>query len=175
MSAGIRLRAPCPEDGADVGALIASCPPLDRNSLYATLLLCSDFADSCVVAEEGARLVGWVSGYRRPVAPADFFVWQVAVAPAARGRGLAGRMIEALLHRPQATGVRHLVSTITAGNGASWALFEGLARRWRAPLERSPRFDRDRHLAGAHDSEWQARIGPLPRIPDPFDDRRADT
>lgn len=128
-------------------------------------MLCSDFADSCLVAERQGAIVGWVAGYRPPAQPADFFVWQVAVAGQARGAGLAGRMIEALLCRPQAAGASHLSTTITSGNRASWSLFKSLARRWSAPLERTLRFDRDRHLAGRHDSEWQARIGPLPQFP----------
>jgi len=106
--------------------------------------------------------MGWVSGYRPPSAPENFFVWQVAVSAAARGRGLAGRMIEALLLRPANAGVTHLTTTVTDDNQASWAVFEGLARRWRTPLEKSLRFERDTHFGGAHAAEWQARIGPLP-------------
>ncbi|SNS31301.1 diaminobutyrate acetyltransferase [Sphingomonas laterariae] len=123
---------------------------------------CSDFAESCILAERDGELLGWVSGYRPPSDPANFFVWQVAVAPAARGRKLAQRMIEALVQRPAAAGVTHLTTTITDDNRASWALFNGLARRWRAPMEKSTRFDRDAHFGGAHATEWQARIGPLP-------------
>lgn len=107
-------------------------------------------------------IVGWVSGYRPPSDPDDFFVWQVAVDSSARGVGLARRMIESLLLRPAAQGVTHLITTVTEDNRASWALFEGLARRWDAPLEKSALFEREAHFAGAHATEWQARIGPLP-------------
>lgn len=107
-------------------------------------------------------MIGWVSGYRPPSDPAAFFVWQVAVDPRARGRKLAHAMIEALLARPSAAGVTHLLTTITADNAASWALFHGLARRWDAVLEKSALFERDAHFGGAHATEWQARIGPLP-------------
>lgn len=156
------LRKPVATDGPAVSALIAACPPLDANSAYCNLLQCTDFADFCIIAERDGRLLGWVSGYRPPSAPEDFFVWQVAVASAARGQRLAGRMIEALLARPANAGVTHLVTTVTDENRASWALFEGLARKWRVPLHKSARFDRDAHFAGAHATEWQARIGPLP-------------
>ncbi len=142
--------------------MIAACPPLDTNSAYCNLLQCTDFADFCVAAAQGGQLAGWVSGYRPPAAPGDFFIWQVAVAPAARGQGLASRMIEALLARPQSVGVTHLVTTITHDNSGSWALFEGLARKWQVPLRKSARFEREAHFAGAHATEWQARIGPLP-------------
>lgn len=159
----IRLRRPAAADGPAITALIASCPPLDTNSAYCNLLQCSHFADFCVVAEMDGEPVGWVSGYRPPSDPQGFFVWQVAVAPEARGTGLAGRMIEALLDRPAAAGVSHLLTTVTADNAASWALFKGLARRWNARLERGPLFERETHFDGAHDTEWQARIAPLGR------------
>ena len=113
-----------------------ACPPLDPNSAYCNLLQCTDFADSCIVAECDDAVVGWVSGYRPPIAPEYFFVWQVAVSSAARSQRLAGRMIEALLSRPQQAGITHLTTTITDDNAASWALFEGLARRWNAPVAR---------------------------------------
>lgn len=72
-------------------------------------------------------------------------------------------MIDALLARPEQEGVTHMTTTITKDNDASWSLFEGLARRWHAPLDKAPRFERDAHFAGAHATEWQVRIGPLPR------------
>lgn len=156
------LRKPVATDGPAVTALIGACPPLDANSAYCNLLQCTDFADFCIVAKQSDQLVGWVSGYRPPSTPQNFFVWQVAVATAARGLGLAGRMIETLLARSANAGVTHLVTTVTDDNRASWALFEGLARKWQVPLRKSARFECAAHFAGAHATEWQARIGPLP-------------
>jgi L-2,4-diaminobutyric acid acetyltransferase len=145
-----------------VNELVAACPPLDTNSLYCNLLQCSDFADTCVVAELEGRIVGWISGYRPPSAPERFFVWQVAVAASARGGGLALRMLDVLLARPAVKGATMLATTITESNAASWALFEAFARRHGATLARTPRFDREAHLAGVHETEWEARIAPLP-------------
>lgn len=161
----IELRKPVVTDGPAVTALIAASPPLDANSAYCNLLQCTDFADFCIVAERNHQLIGWVSGYRPPVEPQNFFVWQVAVATTARGERLAGRMIEALLARSENAGVTHLTTTVTEENGASWALFEGLARKWQIPLRKSARFECGAHFAGAHGTEWQARIGPLPASP----------
>lgn len=154
------------EDGPEVTALIASCPPLDANSAYCNLLQCTDFAATCVVAERDGRIFGWISAYRPPSHPDRLFVWQVAVHRDGRGQGLGGRMLDALLDRPAAAGARWLTTTVTADNRASWSLFEGFARRRGLDLERSERFTRDMHFAGAHDTEWQARIGPLPAAGD---------
>jgi L-2,4-diaminobutyric acid acetyltransferase len=144
-----------------VTALIAACPPLDTNSAYCNLLQCTDFAATCVVAERNGRILGWISAYRPPSHPDRLFVWQVAVHRDARGQGLGGRMLDALLARPGAAGAGWLTTTVTAENRASWSLFEGFARRHGFGLERSERFARDAHFGGAHASEWQARIGPL--------------
>lgn len=143
-------------------ALIAACPPLDRNSAYCNLLQCSDFADTCVVAERGGQVLGWISGYRPPSHPDRFFVWQVAVDAAARGEGLAVRMLDHLLTRPAVAGATTLTTTITRDNDASWALFGAFARRHGATLTRHARFERNPHFAGAHATEWEARIAPLP-------------
>jgi len=141
--------------------LIASCSPLDTNSAYCNLLQCTHFADSCILAECRGEILGWVSGYRPPTEPDSFFVWQVAVAKTARGKGLARLMIIALLERPFASGVTHLIATVADDNAPSWALFNGLARALGAPLTRSALFERATHFAGAHATEWLARIGPL--------------
>ena len=114
-----------------------------------------------MVAQQGERLVGWVSGHRPPSDPTSFFVWQVAVATEGRGKGLAKRMIQSLLARQAQRGVTCLTTTVTDDNKASWALFHSLARDWDAPLERTALFERDAHFAGAYPTEYQARIGPI--------------
>lgn len=156
------LRCPVAEDGPAVTALIAASAPLDPNSAYCNLLQCSDFADTCVVAERDGKVVGWISGYRPPSHPERIFVWQVAVDASARGEGLGSRMLDDLLARPAVHGATTLTTTITPDNPASWGLFTAFARRHGATLTRSPRFERDAHFAGAHETEWQASIAPLP-------------
>lgn len=155
---------PRAEDGHRISGLIASSPPLDVNSAYCNLLQCTDFRDTCVLAERDGALLGWISAYRPPPSPEQLFVWQVAVAPAARGEGLALKMLDALLARPAVAGARTLTTTITEDNEASWRLFRAFARRHGATLTQSPRFEREAHFAGAHDTEWEARIAPLPTL-----------
>jgi L-2,4-diaminobutyric acid acetyltransferase len=159
----VQFRKPLAADGPAITALIAACPPLDRNSRYCNLLQCEHFAGHCIVAEKAGRIVGWVSGYRPPSEPEAFFVWQVAVATEGRGKQLASRMISALLARPAQCDATHLITTITDDNQASWGLFRGLARDWNAPLHRSALFERETHFAGAHATEFLARIGPIDR------------
>lgn len=155
------LRKPSDRDGRRIHDLVAACPPLDRNSMYCNLLQASHFADTAIVAELDGELVGCVTGYRLPEDPSVLFVWQVAVSEAGRGRGLAKRMLRALVERFEGA-VEHLHTTITPDNAASWALFRGLARDLGAETTHEVLFARDAHFGGAHDDEMLLRIGPMP-------------
>lgn len=141
--------------------LVESCPPLDTNSSYCNLLQCSHFASTSIAAEMDGDLVGFVSGYIVPDRPDTLFVWQVAVAEQARGLGLASHMLVNLLARPQPARVSFLETTITQDNRASWALFEGVAKKSSADFQSGPWMDRAAHFAGQHDSEALVRIGPF--------------
>ena len=161
--AGIQLRAPHATDGSRVWDLIQATPALDANSLYANLLQCSDFADTCALAERDGELVGWMSGYRPPNQPDTLFVWQICVSEAARGQGLGKRLVAEVLSRPANQSIRQVRCTITESNAASWALFGTIARAFDAPLQRAEHFTRDAHFAGRHDSEFAVTIGPIQR------------
>lgn len=157
----LRIGPPVTEDGAAVHDLIAACPPLDGNSLYANLLQCSHFADTCAIAQRNGEAVGWISGYRPPREPEVYFLWQVAVHEDARGEGLPKRLLADILARPALKGVRRLKTTITPGNQASWALFRSIARWLDAPMQDRVFFDRDAHFKGRHASERLVDIGPF--------------
>ena len=157
----VKIARPDASDGVDVHDLIAACPPLDTNSLYANLLQCTHFAETCATARRGGDLVGWVSGYRLPTEPDTYFLWQIAVAAGARGLGIPARLVDDVLARPACGGVRFLQATITRDNVASWKLFHGLARRFDSPLAQDVAFDRERHFNGRHDNEVLVRIGPF--------------
>jgi len=155
------LRRPGSLDGAALHGLIQSCHPLDENSMYCNLLQCTHFLETSVVGEQRGELVCAISGYIVPGRENTLFIWQVAVSESVRGQGLGGRMLEHILERPACSDVTHLETTVTPSNAASWAMFEGLARRRGAAIQRSPIFERARHFSGAHETEILARIGPL--------------
>lgn len=155
----IVLRKPVAEDGPAVSALVGACPPLDENSRYCNLLQCTDFSDTCIVAERAGQVVGWVSGYRLPAQPETLFVWQVAVRPDARGEGLGKRMLLALLERMSGSGVNGLRTTVTRANQASRRMFRSIASSLDAPLSESRYFDSGRHFGGRNESEYLIEIG----------------
>lgn len=157
----IVFRTPTAADGGAVHALIRICPPLDQNSLYANLLQCTHFQDTCVLAEQQGQVVGFVSGYQIPARPDTLFVWQIAVHPDRRGQRLAQRMLDELLGSARCRQVRFLETTVTTGNAASAALFAACARARNTTLTREPLFDRRNHFDGNHDTEWLLQIGPF--------------
>lgn len=161
MSAEVVLRPPLETDGAQMWRLVRDSGVLDRNSAYVYLLIGAHFRDTSVVAAAGDRLVGFISGYLPPTRPDALFIWQVAVDAAARGRGIAGRMLDDLIARPACAGVTAMETTVTPSNGASRAMFASFARRHGATIDETAGFTGDLFPADVHEDERLLRIGPL--------------
>lgn len=154
----LALRTPASEDASSVFKLVAACSPLDSNSMYCNLLQCSHFSSTSIAAFHQDELVGFISGYLIPERPDTLFIWQVAVGKQARGQGLATRMLREIYQRPFCQNVRHLETTITESNQASWALFQSLAKKLHTPLQKSVMFDQEKHFDNQHDTELLVRI-----------------
>ena len=157
----VHYRPPRLSDGPAVHALVKRCEPLDLNSPYSYLLLCTDFAATCVVAERDGELVGFVSGYLKPADPRALFIWQVAVSPATRGLGVGKGLLRAVLSRPACVRVERLETTVTPSNAASWAMFHSLARERGARCTRQPIFRAEDFGEETHEEEHLLRIGPI--------------
>lgn len=155
------FREPTSLDGMPVYTLIKNSPPLDTNSVYCNLLQCTQFASTCVVVELGGELAGFMSAFVKPAQPDVLFVWQMVVTSAARGRGVAGRMLEHLLERPHLTSIRFIETTISPGNGPSEAVFLRFAKAENADVDKNILFSKEGHFQGQHDDEVLYRIGPF--------------
>lgn len=157
----IRLRPPKLPDGKAVHDLIANSPPLDVNSTYNYFLLCSHFAETCVVGEVDGRIASFLSAYRIPNEPESLFVWQVVVDGSLRGQGMAGRMLEDVLSREACRGVRYIKTTVSPSNTASRRVFERFAERGGFGFEQSVFLAREDFGDEGHEEEVLFRIGPL--------------
>lgn len=166
-SPAIRLRRPDPIDAKRVLALVEACPPLDVNSLYCYLLLCTHFSETCTVAELDGELAGFQTGYRTPEDPSVLFIWQIGVAHEARGHGIALRMLRDLVNRAPLASLSAIHQTVGATNTASRALFSSLARELGAPLRERPLFGPAHFGDTGHESEYLIEIGPFRDGPSP--------
>jgi L-2,4-diaminobutyric acid acetyltransferase len=157
------LRPPVMADGAALHDLVRRCPPLDLNAEYAYFLICAHFSATSVVAADGDDPpIGYISAYLKPDDPETLFVWQVAVDPDARGRGLASAMLNKLFERPATRGVRFLETTVTPSNGGSLRMFEKFAARRGAPCQSTVFIEADQFRSNGHEREELLRIGPIP-------------
>ena len=157
----MNIRKPRVEDGVKLRQLIAESNEMDDNSCYLYLLLCRDFADTCVVAEQDGEVVGFVTGYVPPTRSASLFVWQVVVAPVARRQGLAARMLEALINQFPGEKLEWVEATITPDNQPSRRLFASLARKLQTEINFSPCFRAEHFGNFSHDPEELCRVGPI--------------
>lgn len=155
----LEIRRPTVDDGAAMWRIARDSRTLDLNASYAYLLWARDFAATSVVGTVAGEPAGFVSGYLRPDAPGTLMVWQVAVDDAHRGRGIARRMLDALVDGLDES-ADTLETTITADNVASIALFSAFARGRGAELAREPLFEAE-HFPDGHDAELLFRVAPL--------------
>jgi L-2,4-diaminobutyric acid acetyltransferase len=152
---------PTSSNGYAVHRLISQCPPLDENSIYANLLQCTHFSSTSALAHVDGRIVGFVSGYILPGNPQCIFIWQVAVAEEARGKGLAKNMVSYILNNESCKSVTHLHTTITKENLPSRALFRKISIELNTEMKETPLFNREIHFLDEKDSEFLIDIGPF--------------
>jgi L-2,4-diaminobutyric acid acetyltransferase len=161
-SVDFHFRHPEVRDGLALWKLVGEVGVLDHNSTYAYLMVCRDFADTCIVAETDGRLQGFVTAYRPPTRPETIFVWQIGVAPEARGRRLAVRILDQLLLSPACDEVSFLETNVTPSNQSSRKMFHEFARRLEASVAESGGFDSSLFPDPSHEPERLLRIGPFP-------------
>src|SRR5699024_8585098 len=101
------------------------------------------------------HVLGFITAFLRPDAPSTLMVWQVGVDDAARGQGLASRMLDYLV---TTTGAQTLETTVTDDNTASNRLFAALAQRHAAQHDITP-LSTPRMYPACYDSEYLHRIG----------------
>ncbi len=155
------IREPAVADAAAIWRLVQERGVLDLNSPYCYLILCKDFASTCLVAGNDDGVVGFLSAYIPPETPEIIFLWQIGVAESAQGQGLGSRLVLSLLEQEACRNISYLHTTITPSNTASLRLFQSVARRLQTEYSEQPGFPQDLFPPGTHEEEWLIRIGPL--------------
>lgn len=157
----ITIRKPHLDDGESLYFLVASCPPLEINSVYSYLLVCSHFDRTSAVCEFRDDIVGLASGYIHPHQSDTLFIWQIAVRDHMRGRGIAREMLLNILKRKELGDINYLETTVTSDNRSSRSLFNNLARHLDAPVTEDSYFTKEVFQESRHPEEFIIRIGPF--------------
>ena len=153
-------------DGAALWHLVRATGALEPNSAYFYLLFATDFADTCLVAEQDGKLAGTVIGYHPPTQPGTAFVWQIGLLPACQGKGLGLQLLQQWLALPANSDCEWVTATVADDNPASQALFRRLARELGTACEVTPHFTTELFPPELdHPAEPLYRIGPIHRKP----------
>lgn len=160
----LTIRKTSERDGAAVWELVRGAGTLDLNSAYCYLLLCDRYRDTCAIAVQEGRVVGFVSAFIAQDRPDTLFVWQIAVDAAVRGRGVATELLRDIAEGcGNRSKIRYIEATVSPSNRASNRLFERYAASRGAELAY---YDGGYAAAlfpvgQAHEDEPLLRIGPL--------------
>ena len=158
----IALRSATPDDGRAMWAMARDSGSLDLNSPYAYVLAGEHHAATSVVAvDEDGALAGFVTAYLPASEPDAVFVWQVAVDPSHRGKGLGRRLLHEVVDRGRARGARALTATVTPGNDASRRLFQAVASDRGALYDERPLFGADLFPGDDHEPEHRILVSPV--------------
>ncbi|MCP8616120.1 diaminobutyrate acetyltransferase [Salirhabdus salicampi] len=156
----VTFEKPTVEDGAAMWELVNNTT-LDTNSPYKYIMMCEFFAETCVVAKENNKLVGFVTAFIPPERPDVVFVWQVGVDASQRGKGLASQLLLHILNRDVCSNVKFLEATVTPSNKASQTLFRRLAQKLSTECEVSECFAENLFPGNDHEKELTFRVGPI--------------
>lgn len=159
-SRSVVFSKPTVEDGAGMWELVNEST-LDQNSAYKYIMMCEFFAETCVVAKEDDKIVGFVTAFIPPERQDVVFVWQIGVHSTQRGKGLASKLLKELVSRPGCKNVEFVEATITPSNEASQALFRRLAKSYDTKCEVKECFSEDLFPEEGHEEELTFRVGPI--------------
>lgn len=158
----IMIRKPKKEDGKAIFELMRSCaPPLDLNSMYLYFLVGAHFSKTSAVVEQNGAIIGFTFAYLLPDGKDRLFVWQIAVHPQERFKGMGRSMLDEILLRPVCRNVNYLETTVTASNEASKHLFKSLAKRCRTLCREETFLESESFGEMTHEEEILYTIGPF--------------
>ncbi len=157
----IILRSPVETDGIEIQNLVMRSKPLDQNSLYCCLLICTHFSLTSIVAENSSGIAGFISAYRIPEQSHTLFIWQVAVDSTMRKKGLAMSMIKDLLNRENLRDISFIETTVTPSNKASASFFSSLSSDLKTKCRVTEHFRSELLGSEGHEEEKLFRIGPF--------------
>ncbi|KGX87433.1 diaminobutyrate acetyltransferase [Pontibacillus marinus] len=151
---------PSVKDGTSMWELVNNSS-LDQNSPYKYLMMCEYFSETCVVAKEKDKLVGFITAFIPPQRSNVIFIWQIGIDSSYRGNGIASKMLNTLVERESCKFVCYMEATVTPSNEASQSLFKRFARDHDTTCEVTTGFPEELFPEEGHEEELTFRIGPF--------------
>ena len=138
--------------------LVANRPYVGLNSRYTYFLLAKDFSETCLVAEQGNKIIAFSSGYVPPDRRETFFIWEVVVHQDYRGKGLQKRLV---LKQIKIANAKYFEGTVNPSNEASKRNFCELAQLLNTKYEEKILFSEEDFENDGHEPEILFRVGPI--------------
>ncbi|CAE7921245.1 ectA [Symbiodinium sp. KB8] len=153
-----------PERGDGTGMWkIVTDGTLDDNSPYCYMMMAHYFKDTCIVAKDKAtgNMLGFIIGFRPPKDQESLFIWQMGTAEAARGKGVASRLLLELAAAN--SDISYIKATVTPTNEASMNTFKSLAAKLNCNLNVNRNLFRvtDFPVDSGHMAEDEVVVGPI--------------
>lgn len=155
------IRKASRQDGAYIWQTVVDSRKLDVNSAYCYIMLCEYFSDTCLVAEIGGKIVGFVTSFIQESNPDVLFVWQIAVSADHRGKGIANELLRNLISSKCCARIRRIETTISQSNAASNRVFAKFAEELQVPIVKAEGFSSHLFPGEVHEDEQLVRIGPI--------------
>lgn len=159
MNSKITLIKPVKNHFNDVFNLVLDSKVLDVNSEYLYLLQTIHFPDTCSVALDNEKVVGFVSGYIIPNEKNKLFIWQVAVDSNYRGQNIALKLIDFIIKNNE-NSIEFVNTTVSPSNNSSIRVFQKLANSYNCPINHIDCFKANDFI-NSHEDEVLYEIGPI--------------
>lgn len=139
MKHDVKLRPYIKEDGLNIFELVKKCPPLELNSRYFYTMIGWHFSQTSFVAEIARNPVGFIYGFASPMQENTLFIWQLAVLPEARRKGIGKSLLNLAYKMAKKMELRRLCCTIDSNNYGSRKLLKSFAQSYSIEIEATQR------------------------------------
>ena len=124
MADDLIIRSACEAEYLEVHGFVSLCKPLEPYGEHFFKIMLRYFGNTCYIAEQEGRIVGWVMGFFSQKQTGTYFLWQIGVHPENRGQRLGQQLLKHLEKHLRNTDACRIELTIDPENVASRQLFE---------------------------------------------------
>lgn len=120
----VTVRSADQNDYLSVYEFVSTCPPLEHYYEHFYKIILRYFGDTCFIAEENGRIVGFLLGFFSQKHKKTCFLWQIGVALSHRGKGISSLLLEAVEKKCLDRGIQRIELTVDPENIKSKKFFE---------------------------------------------------